>query len=119
VSTAANLFSPGALVALALAVSAACVAPVVALAFWPRAGDREALAAVVAGLVGLLAALAAGGGAARVEVCALASLAGATLGLAAGAVSALSSGTDRAGAQAFVARILRGDGQALEPDKGA
>lgn len=117
--SAANLSNPGALIAVGLAISAACVAPAVALAFWPRAGDREALVAICGGIMGLALALAAAEEATRVEVFALAGLAGATLGLAMGAVSGFSARDGRDESAAFVNRMLHGDGQILEPDKGA
>ncbi len=111
--------SPGALIVLALALSAACVAPSLALAFWPRAGDREACFAVVGGVLGLGLALIIEGPARRIEAHALAALAGAVIGLAAGAASALASKEDKPQARAFVMRMLRGDAQMVEPDKGA
>lgn len=119
VASVTQLATPGALVALALAVAAACVAPSVALAFWTRAGDRESFAALAAGAAGLAAALVVAGPAVRVEVYALASLAGATLGAAAGVVSGLASDGEKPHAAAFVRRVLRGDGQIVAPDKGA
>jgi len=118
-SSAANLFDARALVGLALAVSAASLAPVVALAFWPRAGSRDALVALLLGLGGLVGALAVVGGAHSVEMVALASLVGAAAGVAGGLISTLMSAPERPPGEAFVSRILRGDGQVLEPDKGA
>jgi cation/acetate symporter len=119
-ASAASLFEAQQLVSLALGLSAAVVAPVLALAFWPRAGDRDALIAMAAGLMGMFAALAANGGAKTPDAVALASLAGAVFGGAAGVLSAFASPSGQAApGSAFVARILRGDGEILEPDKGA
>lgn len=119
VASVTQIVTPGGLISLALAISAACVAPGVALAFWSRAADREAIAALLGGVIGLVGALAAAEAARRVEVHALAALAGATLGLAMGVVSGLSSRTDKPEARAFVTRALHGDGRVLAPDKGA
>ncbi|HEY8161434.1 MAG TPA: sodium:solute symporter [Methylocystis sp.] len=119
VASATQIVAPGGLIGLALGVSGACVAPSLALAFWTRAGDREALAALLAGGAGLGATLLLVGPARKIEVYALATLAGATLGLAAGALSAFSSQAEKPQAEAFVRRVLRGDGQIVTPDKGA
>lgn len=114
-----QIVTPGALVALALAISAACVAPSLALAFWNRAGDREALAALAAGALGLAAALIVAGPARKIEAYALSALAGATLALAAGVLSGLASRDAKPEADAFVRRLLHGDGEIIAPDKGA
>lgn len=114
-----QIVTPGGMIALALAVATACVAPSIALAFWTRAGDDEALAALVAGAIGLTTALVVAGPARKIEAYALAALAGATLGVAAGVVRGLASQRERPEAEAFVARVLRGDGEIIEPDKGA
>lgn len=118
VASVTGLVTPGVLIAAALAVSAACVAPALGLAFWARAGDREAMAALCGGAIGLLSALLAAQ-AHRIEVYALAALAGATLGLALGLMSGFSSGAEKPAARAFINRLLHGDAQMLQPDKGA
>jgi len=118
-SCAANLFDPRALVGLALSLSAAAIAPVVALAFWPRADDRDALIALIGGHVGMASVYVMTAGAPNVDVFALASLSGAALGLAAGAISALSRPAPTMRDAAFVARMLHGDGQIMGQDKGA
>jgi cation/acetate symporter len=112
---AMNFVAPGELVALALAISSACVAPATILLFWPRAGDREALVALVGGFVGLLAALAVAETHRRMEVYGLAGLAGATLGLAAGIISGLTSDHEKPDAREFINRLVKGDGQVLAP----
>lgn len=119
VTSVTHLITPGPLVALAIAISAACVAPAVALTFWPRAENREAIVAFAGGGVGLAYSLLAAESARRIEVYAIAGLVGATLGLAFGVVSGLASGGDKPAARAFVLRLLRGDGQVMQPDKGA
>lgn len=119
VAAVAGVFTPGALVAAALAVSAACLAPSLALAFWSRAGDREALVALCGGAVGLFSALAVAEAPNRIEVYSLCALAGAALGAGLGLLSGLASGGDKPAARAFITRMLRGDAQMLRPDKGA
>ena len=112
---AMNFVAPGELVALALAISSACVAPATLLLFWPRAGDREALVALLGGFIGLLAALAVAETHRRMEVYGLAGLAGATLGLAGGIISGLASDQEKPGAREFIAQLIKGDGQVLAP----
>lgn len=125
VSTAAyaasitQLVTPGGLIGLALAIAASCVAPALALAFWERAGDREALLALIGGALTLTAALIAAGPARKIEVYALCALAGAVVALGTGVASALASLDEKPGARDFVTRVLSGDGEIVEPDKGA
>lgn len=119
VASVTGLTTPGVLVALALAISTACVAPSLGLAFWRRAGDREAVAALIGGAVGLGAALMVAGATRQIEPYALAGLAGATLGLAMGVMSGLASKKEKPEAAAFVTRVLHGDAQVMAPDKGA
>jgi cation/acetate symporter len=119
VASVTQIVTPGGLVALALAVSAACVAPALGLVFWKRAGDREALAALAAGAIGLAAALLLAGPARKIEVYGLSALAGATLAIAAGVMSGLASRGKKPEAEAFLRRLLRGDGEIIAPDKGA
>jgi cation/acetate symporter len=118
VASVTQAVTPAAMIALALAISAACVAPALALLFWSRAGDREALAALVAGAAGLTAALIVAGPARKIDAYALSALAGATLGIAAGVVSGLVS-KEKPASAAFVRRLLHGDGEIIAPDKGA
>jgi cation/acetate symporter len=119
IASVTEIVTPGGLVSLAIAISAACVAPALAFAFWERAGDREALAALVGGAVALAAALYLAGPARKIEAYALAGLAGATVAIAAGVVSALAANKENPAAQAFVRRVLHGDGEIVAPDKGA
>ena len=114
-----QIVTPGGLIGLALGLSAACVAPALGLAFWRRAGDREALAALIAGVAGLAAALVIAGPARKIEVYALAGLAGATLAIAVGMLSGLTSREEKPEAEAFARRLLSGDGAVVTPDKGA
>jgi len=119
-ASAHDLFNVKALVALALGLSAAAGAPVVALALWSRAGDRDALLGLLGGLFGMTATILAAGSARDLVVVAGAALVGACVGLAAGVASALSRPAGASPvAQAFVARVLHGDGDVMEPEKGA
>jgi cation/acetate symporter len=118
-ASAVDLFDPRALIAFALALSAATTAPVAALALWPRADDRDALFALAGGLVGMTAVILIAGDPRDGDVIAVAALTGAALGLSAGAASALSRPAASAHAQAFVTRLVRGDGDVMEPEKGA
>jgi cation/acetate symporter len=111
-----NIFAPGELVALALAISAACVAPSVILIFWPRAGDREALIALGGGALGMIMALFAAEARRRVDVYALAGLGGATLALAAAAISGLYA-PDNPHARSFVKKLF--DDRQDAPDADA
>ena len=86
-ASAHNLFDAKALLVLALGLSAAAGAPVTALALWPRAGDRDAIIALLGGLFGMTLTMLVAGSA-RLTVVAEASLVGAALGLVAGVLSA-------------------------------
>jgi cation/acetate symporter len=118
-ASAHNLFDAKALLVLALGLSAAAGAPVTALALWPRAEDRDAVIALLGGLLGMTLTILVAGSA-RFVVVAEASLVGAALGLLAGVVSARARTDDVSTlARSFVARVLHGDGDVMGPDKGA
>jgi len=106
------------LVGAALAISAACVAPIAALAFWPRARDRDAILAQLAGLAGLAIIIFVSGSAFRFETLVWAALVGFATGLGGGILSALGAKEDAPENRAFVDRILRGEGEISVPDKG-
>jgi cation/acetate symporter len=106
------------LVGAALAISAACVAPIAALAFWPRARDRDAIVAQLAGLAGLAIIIFVSGSAFRFETLVWAALVGFATGLGGGILSALGAKEDAPENRAFVDRILRGEGEISVPDKG-
>jgi cation/acetate symporter len=119
-ASAHDLFDAKGLLALALGLSAAAGAPVVALAFWPRAGDRDALLGLLGGLFGMTATILVVGSAREGVVVAGAALAGASIGLAAGVLSALMRPAGASPvAKDFVDRVLRGDGDVMGPEKGA
>ena len=100
-----NIFAAGELVAMALAISAACVAPSLILIFWSRAGSQEALIALIGGVVGLLTTRFLAEARRRIDIYALTGLAGATLGLAAAVVSGVNSTKRDPDAEAFVKNI--------------
>ncbi len=118
-ASASGVFDARALIAFALALSAAAMAPVAALAPWSRADDRDALYALLGGLFGMTMVILIAGDPRDGDVLAGAALAGALLGFAAGVASALSRPAGSAHGRAFVARLTRGDGAVMEPEKGA
>lgn len=118
-TSAANAIDARTLVALALALSAAGVAPIVALAFWPRAGDKDAMVAQLVGIGAMTTVSLASDGSPDVDVFTAAALAGCAAGFTAGAVSAWLSSAATAESRAFVRQVLRGHGEVLGPDKGA
>ena len=118
-ASASGRFDARALIAFALALSAAAMAPVAALAPWSRADDRDALYALLGGLLGMTVVILIAGNPRDGDVLAGAALAGALFGFAAGVASALSRPAGSAHGRAFVARLTRGDGAMMEPEKGA
>jgi cation/acetate symporter len=111
---------PEALIGLALCFSAGLITPLAGLALWPRVADRDALAALLAGLIGMVAVFAATGSAREVDVLAAAALIGAISAVGGGAFSVLSRpAATPAPGDAFVRRLLRGDGEVVERDRGA
>jgi cation/acetate symporter len=118
-ASASGRFDARALIAFALALSAAAMAPVAALAPWSRADDRDALYALLGGLLGMTVVILIAGNPRDGDVLAGAALAGALFGFAAGVASALSRPAGSAHGRAFVARLTRGDGAVMEPEKGA
>ncbi|QGM45945.1 hypothetical protein [Methylocystis heyeri] len=118
-ASAYGLFDPRQLLELALGLSAAAVAPLAILAFWTRADGRDAMIALGSGLVGTILVVGAAGGPADIELVSAAAAVGALLGLAAGALSALSRPAGPQESKAFVSRLLRGEGDVMSPDKGA
>jgi cation/acetate symporter len=120
ITSATGAFDAATLVGFALALSTACIAPLVALSFWPRAGDRDAVVSLLGGFAGMaLVILVAGPGAPGLEVLVWAALGGFVAGMAGGVSSALRSRAEAPENVAFVNRILRGDGEIFRPDKGA
>ena len=116
-TSATGLLNAAALVGAAFAISAACIAPLAALAFWPRARDRDALAALIAGLTGLLVVLAMSSHAFSLETLVWAALVGCLAGGIGGVASTLGSKQETPESRAFVEQILHGEGD-VSPDKG-
>jgi cation/acetate symporter len=119
-----NFIAPGELVAVAIAISTACVAPALLLAFVPQISPRSGQAAVIGGVTGLILALALAETRRRVEIYGLAGLSGAMLAIVAACGYSIFDRVarrddDPAGAMGFVARLLRGDGRVLTPDRDA
>lgn len=119
-----NFIAPGELIALAVAISTACVAPALILAFVSGVSARGGQAAVIGGVTGLFLALALAETRRRVEIYGLAGLSGASLALVAACgyslFERLTRGDDDAAeASTFVSRLVRGDGRVLSPDRDA
>ena len=112
---------PALTLALALLVSAAGLAPVLALSLWPRATSEHALLALTAGLGGgaalMQAALAQG--APLAEAMGLAGAGGASAGLAVGLIASLRGKADRTQGKNFRDRLLQQGSDVLTPDRGA
>ena len=81
-ASASGRFDARALIAFALALSAAAMAPVAALAPWSRADDRDALYALLGGLFGMTMVILIAGDPRDGDVLAGAALAGALFGFA-------------------------------------
>ncbi|MDE2362272.1 MAG: symporter-like protein [Hyphomicrobiales bacterium] len=115
--TGARELEPRVLIGVALALSATTLAPLMALALWPRARAVDALFALATGLVAAESLFATG----EPTVHRLAH--GAVLGffaaVAVGVATSFVGGGDRSRGRAFLAGLLQADGDVLEPDKGA
>ena len=112
---------PPAAIGLALALSAAAIAPLLILSLWPRATSADAMIALLAGLAGAEIVVAASGSAApsidrlaaaAVIACGLATFTGFTTSLLRRADPSSHGG-------AFVQGVLHGESDVLHPDKGA
>jgi cation/acetate symporter len=106
-------------IALALVLSIAAVAPLIALILWPRASARDALWALLAGLAVAGLGTMLGGTAASAAYIAGASLVGGVLGFAVGIGSSVMRGGEREMGAAFVRTILRGKAEMPDLDRGA
>jgi cation/acetate symporter len=118
VTSSAAALDSAYLVGAAFALSAACVAPVAGLAFWPRVRDRDAIIAQLGGLAGFALIIIVSGSAFRFETLVWAALVGFVTGLGGGILSTLGAPEDAPENRAFVDRILRGEGEISLPDKG-
>ncbi|HMK90570.1 MAG TPA: hypothetical protein VK446_13180 [Methylocystis sp.] len=111
---------PAALAARALCFSGGLLTPLAGLTLWPRIADRDALTALVAGLVAMAVTMLALGDMRQLEALGAAALAGAVVSIAAGSISAYSRPCARPEpGEAFVSRLLHGDGGVVGHDRGA
>ncbi len=110
---------PRAAIGLAVVLSTAGVAPLIALALWGRATGLDALIALVVGLAGTEAALLLAGNTMSAVHLAGASLIGAAAGFGAGFASSLVRGGDREAGRLFVRSMLHGKAEMPNPDRGA
>ena len=118
-SASTTAIDPRAPIGIALVLSIATIAPLVALVLWSRATGLDALVVLVVGLVATEAALILAGGAMSAVHLAGASLVGGTLAFAAGILSSLLRGGDREFGAAFVRGIVHGRAEMPNWDRGA
>lgn len=108
------------LIGLAILLSTASIAPLLALALWPRASGSDAAIALLTGLVTAGAVIAFRGGDADIQTLSLAALVAAITGLVAGVgVSFLHSGGLATEGSTFVHGLMHGGADMLNRDKGA
>ena len=105
------------LISLAATLSAAAILPLFLLSLNPRAIGRDAVIALLVGLVGAEFVLFAQ--APTLDVLLRASVSGAAAGFLAGLAASFLTPGDRAGSRAFVDAVLHATGDVLAPDKGA
>lgn len=117
-TSAAGALDAATLVGAALAISAACLAPLAALAFWPRVRDRDAVVAQLAGLAGLLTIASVAKNPLSLETLVWAALAGFVVAVAGGVLSALDAKQETPESRVFIEQILHGEGEVSMPDKG-
>lgn len=117
---ASRPFDPSSAIGLALAFSAAAIAPLLVLSVWPRASSVDATIALLAGLASAEAVVATGTGAPTIERLAASALIACVVATLAGLVASLVRRDDpvRQGS-AFVHELLHGETDVLHPDKGA
>lgn len=111
---------PRLLIGLAILFSAASIAPLLALALWPRASGSDAAIALLVGLGVAGGVIAAGGKVPDLYTLSLAALTGALSGFVAGVcVSFLHSGGLATEGSTFVHGLVHGETDMLNRDKGA
>lgn len=120
IGSAKQSLDPRALIAVALALSAACLAPLIALTMWPRANSADALRAICAGFPAFVVlALAGMWEGDRAYALAIASLAGFCAALSAGLVlSFRRTAEETPEGRAFLAGVLHGEADLLNRDCG-
>jgi cation/acetate symporter len=117
--TGTSAIDPRTPIGLALVLSIAVIAPLIALVLWARATALDALVVVVVGLAGTEGAILLGGNSMSAAHLAGASLIGGALAFAAGIVSSLARGGDREFGTAFVRGIVHGRTEMPNWDRGA
>jgi cation/acetate symporter len=108
------------MIGLAITFSAASIAPLLGLAFWPRASASDATFALLCGLGAAEAVIVSHGSAPTLALLA----AGALIACLAGALGGMASSLMRApdplrGGGVFIDRLLHAESDVLHPDKGA
>lgn len=111
---------PRVLIGLAIALCASAIAPLLALALWPRAESAHATIALLVGLAAAALAIVLHGGVPNLDVYARAAAIAAGASLLSGiATSFLRQADPASHAGAFVHSVLHGETEVLRPDKGA
>jgi len=111
---------PRLLIGVALGLSAVTIAPLLALALWPRAEGQDGAIALVTGLALAEAIILLAGEPMTIGLAAAAAVGGfAAAALVGFAVSFLHPADPTSEGAAFVHAMLHGHGDALRPDKGA
>ena len=116
---ATTRFQPQMLIAWALGLSAAALAPLLALSLWPKARSRDALVTLLAGLFSAACFVHVGPHVPGVERVAAGAVVACAAGLLAGMLTSLVQRGDGAAGKAFVHAILHEEGELLHPDRGA
>ncbi len=112
--------NPRQMISLAIIISTAAIAPLVALALWPRASGSDAAIAMLTGTGSAVLLVILRGSSADIGQLAGTALIAAGIGLVSGfAVSFLRSGGLATEGSAFVHGILHGEVDVLNRDKGA
>ena len=111
---------PPSAIGLALAFSAAAIAPLLILSIWPRASSVDATIALLAGLASAEAVIATGAGVPTIDRLAASAVLACLVATVAGFAASLIRREDpvRQGG-AFVHELLHGETDVLHPDKGA
>jgi cation/acetate symporter len=111
---------PPSAIGLALAFSAAAIAPLMILSIWPRASSSDATIALLVGLASAEAVIATGTGEPSIDRLAASAVIACFLATVAGFAASLIHRDDplRQGG-AFVQELLHGETDVLHPDKGA
>jgi cation/acetate symporter len=108
---------PAAMIGMAIVFSAAAVAPLMALALWPRVSAPDASLALLAGLCTAGGIIAMGGDLPSIERLAASALAGCFVALAVGVATSFRRSRDQSRTgRIFVEGVLHGEGEILNTD---